>query len=586
MEGITMNPWPVIVSAALATICGCSNSNQPPAAASAAAPVSMADSTHAGSMSGSMSNVPLTVADWARGAMLFEGLGDAHRSITTASPEAQKYFDQGMRLMWGFNHDEASRSFAKAAELDPGCAACYWGVSLTVGPNYNVPFMSAARAKVAFDALARARENASHASPVEQALITALASRYPSASALDSTTVGPILVAYGDAMKAVAGQFPQDLDVQTLYAEALMNINAWKLWTPDGKPVAGTEQIVATLESVLARDPRHPGANHYYVHTLEASAHPEKAVAAAERLKTLMPAAGHMVHMPAHIMQRIGRYEEAAEANRRGAAADDAYVALTHPPDYYPAMYTSHNYQFLAASAAMEGRKAETIAAADSSRKAVSDELLLAMPGTDWYVAEMYTARVRFGLWDELLAMPAPNAKLAGLTGGYLYGRAMALAAKGRVVEARAALNELQALAASKQGEAYAGMNALKDVLGVAVPIVQARIASAEHRVDDAVASLRQAAAAEARLAYNEPRDWFFPARHLLGATLMEAGKAGEAEKVYREDLQQNPVNGWSLYGLNAALKAQGKAAEAAKVARQYQTAWKHADVVLLSSAY
>ena len=251
--------------------------------------------------------------------------------------------------MWAFNHDEATRSFAKAAAIDPNCAACYWGVSLTVGPNYNLPVLFAERAKVAFEALGLARAHMSSASPVEQALITALATRYPNAQPLDVAALPPVLVAYAGAMKDVAKKFPKDLDVQTLYAEALMNVNAWKLWTPEGKPAPGTEEIVATLEAVLARDPQHPGANHYYVHTIEASPHPEKATASAERLRNLMPSAGHLVHMPSHIMQRIGRYEESAEANRRAVTADLAYVKLAQPLDYYP-MYTAHNYQFLAYS--------------------------------------------------------------------------------------------------------------------------------------------------------------------------------------------------------------------------------------------
>ncbi|MBS0389118.1 MAG: hypothetical protein JSR15_11620, partial [Proteobacteria bacterium] len=243
-------------------------------------------------------HVPATLADWAHGARLFDLLGGFHRTVTTTVPEAQQYFDQGMRLMYGFNHDEATRSFARATQLDPACAACYWGVALTVGPNYNLPFMTAERAQVAFEALARARQYASHATPVEQGLIQALASRYPNAAPLDPTTALPVLTAYAAAMKSLAGRFPQDDDVQTLYAESLMNVNAWKLWGADGQPAAGTPQIVATLEAVLARHPLHPGANHYYIHTLEASPHPGQALASAERLKTLMPAAGHMVHMP------------------------------------------------------------------------------------------------------------------------------------------------------------------------------------------------------------------------------------------------------------------------------------------------
>ena len=533
-----------------------------------------------------MPHVPATVADWARGAMLFEGLSEVHRPITTSSAEAQRYFDQGLRLMWAFNHDEATRSFAKAAELDAACAACFWGISLTVGPNYNLPFLIEERAKVAFEALAQAREKASHASAVEQALITALVKRYPTALPLDPSMQRTVLIDYADAMKAVALQFPQDLDVQTLYAEALMNINAWKLWTADGKPAPGTEEVVATLESVLARDANHPGANHYYVHAIEASPHPERAAASAERLKTMMPAAGHLVHMPAHIMQRIGRYEEAAEANRRAASADEAYTRRTQPLDYYPVMYTAHNYQFLAYSTAMQGRKAETLAAADSSRKVVSDAMLLTMPGVDWYVAELYSARVRFGLWDELIAMKAPSSKLPGLTAGFISARAVALAAKGRVDEARVALGELQQLGAMTPADAPAGQNTVKDVLAIGIPIARARIAAAEHRTADAIAALRQAVDAEDRLAYDEPKNWFFPARHLLGAQLLQAGRASDAEAVYREDLRQSPSNGWALYGLSAALKAQGRAAEAADIARQFESAWRHADVTLTASAF
>jgi len=532
-----------------------------------------------------MQHVPTTVAEWARGAQLYDGLGDSHRRITTSSPEAQKYFDQGMRFAYAFNHDEATRSFARAAQIDPHCASCYWGVSLTVGPNYNLPFMVNERAKVAVEALRKAEANASGSTAVEQALIGALARRYPTAKPLDPATIRPVLVAYATAMKSVAQQYPQDLDVQTLYAESLMTINAWKLWDAQGKPGPDTPQIVATLESVLARDPHHTGANHYYVHAIESSPHPEKALESAERLKTAMPAAGHLVHMPSHILQRVGRYEDAAEANRKAAVADDAYAARAEPPDYYP-MYTVHNYQFLAYSAAMEGRRAETLAATDRSRELISDEMLLTMPGGDWYVAEMYAARVRFGLWKELLAMPPPSPKLPGLTAGYLYGRGVALAATGKVSEARNTLGELQKLAATIPADAPAGQNTLKDVLAVAIPVVQAQIATAQRRQPEAIAWLRKAAEAEDHIAYDEPKNWFFPARHVLGSQLLQMGQAAEAETVYRQDLQQNPANGWSLFGLSAALKNQGKTAEASTVAQQFETAWKYADVKLVASAF
>lgn len=531
-------------------------------------------------------HLPKTIAEWAQGAMLFEGLGHRHRAVTSSSVEAQRYFDQGVILMWGFNHDEATRSFAKAVELDTHCASCYWGVSLTVGPNYNLPFLRAERAAVAFEALGKARSEAARASPVEQALIGALAQRYPSAKPLDQASALPVLTEYAMAMKEVAQRFPDDLDVQTLYAESMMNLRAWKLWTPDGVAAPGTQEILATLEAVLKRDPRHPGANHYYVHAMEASLHPEKAVASAERLRDLVPGAGHLVHMPAHIFQRVGRYEEAAEANRRAAKADEKYDAMTTAPDYYPVMYTAHNYQFLAYSAAMEGRKAETIDAVNRSRAAVSDSMLLEMPGMDWYVAEYYTARVRFGLWDELLATPAPDRRLPGLLGGYLYGRAMAQAATGQVADARASLASIDALVASLPADAGAGQNQLKDVLSIASAMIEARIASAERRPQDEIEWLRKAVADEDRIAYDEPKNWFVPTRHVLGSAYLRSAAGREAETTYREDLVQNPGNGWALYGLRAALEAQGRAAEAASIAAEFKKAWRNADVSLSSSVF
>jgi len=573
-----------IIGLSVSVVClaACSPSPKPPTEA-AGPPPAASTQTSATAMS-PMPAIPASIDEWAKGAHLFEGLGDFHRKSATKSPEAQQFFDQGMRFLWAFNHDESTRSFARAAQLDPDCAACYWGVALTVGPNYNLPVMAPPRAQVAFDALTKAQNAAAHASPADRALIGALAKRYPNAQPLDPSNSAPILAAYAQAMKAVAAQFPGDLDVQTLYAESMMNLNAWRLWTAEGKAAPGTEEIVATLESVLKRDPRHPGANHYYVHTLEASQHPETAVPAAERLRGMMPAAGHLEHMPAHIMQRVGRYEEAAEANRKGADADKSYFAMTQPPDYY-AMYTGHNYQFLAYSAAMEGRRAETLEAVRNSRETISDEMLLAMPGFDWPLAEEYAATVRFGLWEDMIAKPAPNPKLPALTGGYLYAKGMALASKGRIDEAKATLAQLQRLAASLPADTPAGFNRAKDVFAVATAMVQARIASGGHHPDEAISLLREAVAKEDTLAYDEPKDWFFPVRQVLGAELMAAGRAPDAEAVYRKDLEQNPANGWSLFGLQAALRAQNKTDAAAKVEREFRAAWKNADVMLTASA-
>jgi tetratricopeptide (TPR) repeat protein len=530
------------------------------------------------------SSVPKTAEEWAELAQLFGRLGDFHRAVSTNWPEALAFFDQGMRLLWAFNHDEATRSFAKAASLDPQCAMCWWGVSLTVGPNYNLPMMAAPRAAVAWEALQQAQMHAGQAAPVERALIDALAKRYPNAQPLDPSTEGPVLTAYADAMKAVAERFPDDSDIQVMTAEALMNLNAWKLWTLDGKPAPGTEEIVAILEGVLAKDPHHPGANHYYIHAVEASPEPGKGIAAAERLAGMMPAAGHLEHMPAHIMQRVGRYEAAAEANRKGIAADLAYYARTKPLDYY-VMYTAHNYQFLAFSAAMEGRQAETIEAARQSRALISDEMLLAMPGSgvDWYVGELYAAMVRFGMWDDILAEPAPNPKLTGLTGAYLYAQAVALAAKSRVDDAKATLAELEKTSAAEDA---AGLNRIRDVLAVAVLDARARIALAENRVEEALGLLREAVAKEDVLAYSEPADWFFPTRHLLGAVLVKAGRAADAEPVYRDDLRRNPNNGWALFGLAQSLKMLGRGVDATALQQQFDIAWKNADVTLVTSAF
>ncbi len=533
-----------------------------------------------------MPHIPDSVADWAQRARLYEGLGNFHRGVTTSSAPAQQYFDQGMRFLWAFNHDEATRSFAQAAQLDPSCAACYWGVALTVGPNYNVSSMDAARARVAVEALRRAQAQAARAGAVEQALIEALAARYPSAEPLGRANLDAVLVSYAAAMREVAARFADDLDVQTLCAEAEMNVHAWRLWTADGRPVEGTLAVEARLEAVLRRDPNHPGANHYYIHLMEASPHPDKALAAAVRLRGMMPAAGHLEHMPAHIMQRVGRYEDAAEANRRGIVADQAYLARTTAPDYY-AMYLAHNYGFLAFAAAMEGRKAEVLAAVQQVGVAAPLDMVLAMGDSGWNnLSQQYSALVRFGLWDELIALQPPDARAVGLTAAYLYGRGVALAARGRIAEAQQALADLRQLSASAPPDALAGFNRLRDISAVAEAVVAARIAASTGHNDEAIALLGQAVAAEDRLAYDEPADWFFPVRHLLGAQLLIAGRAAQAERIYREDLVRNPGNGWALYGLATALRAQGRTHAAARTMSEFQLAWRHADVRLPASAF
>ena len=528
---------------------------------------------------------PETLAGWAKGAQLFDGLGTFHRKITTRSPLAQKYFDQGMRLLWAFNHDEATRSFAKAAKIDPSCASCYWGVALTLGPNYNMPMMSSARGRVGWEALRKARSNARRATPVERALIAAVAKRYRGMEEVDPSNSKPLLGAYVEAMRAVAAKYSNDLDVQTMYAEGLMNTNPWKLWNEDGTANPGTDQIVSTLRSVLEKDPNHPGANHYYIHAVEASQHPDLAIRSAEVLNGMMPSAGHLEHMPAHILQRVGRYEEAAEANRKGAAADLAYIKATAPPDYYP-MYLIHNFQFLGSAAGMEGRRAEAITALKKARAHIPDDLLFGMPGLDWSASFVYDGYVKFGMWDEMLAEPAPSPRLPGATISYLQSRASALAAKGRTDEAKAELaKSAQAISAVPE-EATQGNNQAKPLYDVGQLKAEARIAGAEQRRDEAVRLLAEAVSLEDKLAYNEPSDMIFPTRHLLGAGLLAAGRPGEAEAVYREDLRRNPKNGWAYFGLSQALAAQKRDAEAAAARGQFEQAWQRADIQLASVAF
>jgi tetratricopeptide (TPR) repeat protein len=579
---VSKSKWLVFAAAGVFALAACDKASSPPAESkpgAAPAPAARADhdATHGGP--------PQSLADWARGAKLYDGLGNFHRTVTTSSQEAQQYFDQGMRLMWAFNHDEATRSFARAAELDPTCAMCFWGVALTVGPNYNLPVMAEPRAKVAWDALQKAQTNAGRGTPVEQSLIAALAQRYRGPQPLDPSNSGPVLKAHAEAMRAVATRFPEDLDAQVLFAEAMMDTNAWKLWTVDGKAAPGTSEIQSTLEKVLAKSPAHPGANHYYVHTMEASRHPDLALASAERLTNMMPSAGHLQHMPAHIMQRVGRYEDASRANRDGVVADKAYMAATSLPDYY-GMYFAHNYQFLAYSAAMEGRKAEAMDAAKKMQDTLPVEMMLAMPGVDWSMSETYSVMKRFGLWDEILAEKAPDPKLNALTAAYHHARAVAFSEKGKADDARAEIARLEKIVAATPPDAGAGLNVAKDVFAVALADARGHLARAEGRLADAESQFRAAVALEDKLAYDEPADWFLPVRHELGALLLKEGKNAEAEAVYRADLVQHPKNGWALFGLAKSLEAQKKSTAAAEVERQFDAAWKHADVKLTSSVF
>ena len=527
--------------------------------------------------------VPGTVLALAQGAQLFDDLGTLNRPVGTASPEAQRYFDQGLRLAYGFNHDEATRSFARAAELDPGCAACLWGVAWTLGPNYNVPMLEGA-AQAAWDALQAARERSARARPVEQSLIVALATRYQGPKSIDAASQQPLNEAFAAAMRDVARAHPDDDDIQVIFAESLMDVNPWHLWTLDGKPAPGTEEIVVTLEKVLSRRSAHPGANHYYIHAVEASTRPDRAVPAAERLPGLMPAAGHIVHMPAHIFQRVGRYEDASEANRRAVKADEAYLARTRPPGYYP-MYLGHNHGFLAYAASMLGRSEESLRAARGSTKAIPPEMLDMMPGMDFFASEPLLVMVRFGKWKEILAEPRSPEKYPTLTGLWLHARGMALASTGKTSEARTTMRELRTLATKMPPDLLAGQNPASAMCRLGADAIEARIAERAKSWKPAIAAWTRAVAQEDGFHYNEPADWFYPMRHYLGAALLDARKPREAEAVFREDLKHNPGNGWALHGLATALDAQGKKDEAVATRAKFEEAWKEADIRLTRAA-
>lgn len=523
-----------------------------------------------------------TLAGLARGAVMLPDLGAHRRAVTTGSAEAQAYFDQGLALTFGFNHDEAARAYAKAAELDPRCAMCFWGVALTLGPNYNMPMLPE-RARLAWEALTRAQQLAGDARPVEAALIGALAQRYAGPEYLAPAKMQPYTVAYATAMRAVAAAYPGDDDVQVLFAEALMDQNPWKLWTLAGAPAPGTEEIVETLELVLARAPDHPGANHYYIHAVEASPDPGRAIAAADRLGALVPGAGHLVHMPAHIYQRVGRYADAAESNRRAIAADLRYLETVTPPGYYP-FYVAHNFGFLAYSAAMLGRSEEALASARHSAEHMSRELVCSMPGMDFFWSEPLLVMVRFGRWDEVFAEPKPAEHHQTLVALWHHARGMALAASGEPPKALAEAAAIRDILGEIPEERLAGLNAGRLVLELAAQVVEARAAEVAG-APDAIARWEQAVALGDRLAYNEPADWFYPVRHYLGAALLDAGRGRDAEAVFREDLRRNPNNGWALFGLWRALDMQHRP-EAATAAQQFRAAWAEADIVLGRPAF
>src|ERR1043166_299765 len=512
-------------------------------------------------------------------ATLVEGMGSLHHPVSTKSAEAQKFFDQGLRYVYAFNHDEAVRSFKRAADLDGDLAVAYWGVAYALGPNINLD-VDPEREIAAYNAVARARALEGKASPRERDYIEALAKRYTNDAQAKPEELHRLAVEFSRAMGALSKKYPDDTDAAVLYAESMMDLRPWQLWNRDGSPAEGTQEIVATLESVLKRDPNHVGAIHYYIHAVEASPHPERALPYADRLGRLMPAAGHIVHMPAHIYERTGDYAAAARSNVDAAAADRAYIKASGGQGLYPLMYYSHNLHFMAIAYSMEGRFADSLAAARQLEQNVNPHVK-EMPMLEGFDTVVPLLLVRFRRWDEVLKLAEPAASMPPTHSVWLWRRGLALAATGKADEADAPYKKFVEAERAAPADAMDGLNRVADILKVADGVLAARIASARGDGAKAVELLRTAVAAEDALSYDEPPAWFLPTRETLGGLLLSEGRAAEAESVFREDLRRNPRSGRSLFGLWKSLEAQHKTRDAAAARRDFEAAWKNADTQL-----
>ena len=531
----------------------------------------------------------LLVAEWAATfgagraraeATLFDNLGTLHHEITTTSELAQKYFDQGLRLVYAFNHEEAITAFTEASRLDPDAPMPYWGVALSLGPNINSAMDAKAETRAA-DAIHKAAARLVMATPRERAYVEALATRY---SSKKSSSRKGRDEAYAKAMRRLASEFPDDVDAAVLFAESMMVLRPWDYWRADGRPQPGTEDIVATLEAALGRDPNHPGACHYYIHAVEASPDPQRALACAPRLPSLRPGAGHLVHMPAHIFMRVGRYRDASERNVHAATVDREYL-LHHPLEgNYATGYYAHNLHFLNASLAMEGRSVEAAQVARDLLGKISVDEIAKEPSLEWYAPTLLLTMARFGQWGELIRQPPPPKELRFTTGLWHYVRGLAFAATTRFGSAEGELlnlrKSLKALARVKTTEGKLSRTLLK----VAERVLVGEMAARRGEYEAGIQALREALQLEATLPYSEPPFWFQPVRHNLGAVLLLAGRPGDAESVYREDLRLNPENGWALHGLVHSLQAQRK--DAAQEEARLRTAWAQADIALTGSRF
>jgi tetratricopeptide (TPR) repeat protein len=516
-------------------------------------------------------------------APLFENIGDHHHDISSDSKLAQRYFDQGLTWAYAFNHAEAVRSFVEAARHDPECAICWWGAALALGPNINarMPDEDVPRA---WEYLQKAKALAKHASEKERDYIEALSKRYVKEPVKDRHHLD---VAYAEAMRKVAQKYPDDLDAQTLFAEAMMDTMPWDYWKTEYEPKPETKEILAALESVMKRDETHPGALHLYIHAVEASSEPSRGEQAADRLGDLVPIAGHLVHMPSHIYLRVGRYDDASEANVRAATADERYISECKAQGLYPAMYYPHNIHFLWYSSALEGRSQTSIESAEKLATKIPVEMARDFPLLQQFMPVPLFAYLRFGKWDDVLDAPRPDGDFAYATAMWHYARGVAFAAR---KDRSKAETEAKALDAIAESEALKKLEAPDfpaiQLVSVAREVIGGEIARADARHDEAIRRFTKAVELQDKIPYMEPPYWYFPVRHFLGAALLEAGKTKEAEAVYRKDLEKNPKNGWSLFGLAKSLDAQGKKTAAKEAWREFEKAWNKADVHLAASRF
>ncbi len=513
-------------------------------------------------------------------APLFDNLGNYHHPISTKSQLAQRYFDQGLILTYGFNHAEAERSFREAAKLDPNCAICNWGVAFVLGANINAAMTDEA-VSPAWEALQKAQQLSDQANEKEKAYIQALAKRYSAKAVKDRESLN---LTYANAMREVAKLYPDDLDAATLFADALMNTMPWNYWQKNGEPKPETQEVLQTLEAVLKRNPNHPGANHLYIHAVEA-VKPELAIAAADRLGNLVPASGHLVHMPSHIYMRVGRYHDAVVANQKAIVVDREYVTQCHKQGIYPLAYIPHNHHFLWAAATMEGNQTLAMQAAYDTA-AMADEQKMRERGYEtlqhYYSMPLYTM-TRFGKWDEILAQTAPAEDLMYPNGVWHYARGTAFTAKGQLQEASQELEKLKAIATDPALTKVTiwDINTTTDLLNIAVEVLTGKLAAKQGDYTQAIAHLKTAVNLEDQLNYDEPSSWYYPIRQSLGSVLLQANQPAAAEIVYQEDLQRFPENGWSLAGLAQSLEAQGKTEAAQAVQQRFQAAWKNADLLI-----